>query len=477
MSLDGVRKPDSSPVHEFSQAFVHSLFEEPIRALRQLPGLDSHSSKANQPDYVDENPIGSQAWLAQQAGSCLGSLPWYLATHSGMGALVTQLRPQASAFKLALTSSALTGFSVDTFLRPTDVDYTNPDFIHQRLANGLSSALTFTSMTAMAGCLNRPILGMVDAAFLEKHIGNSTAAKLLRNKEITSRLAGSIAGITVNAPTGLLAAHSNSLFKEGRLANDKVVYESVIASTVVGAGFGAFNKIKSPEITTRRATPPQGLKQRDVPKPLLKIGQIECYRESDMTNLEKSIQILRLESSTDALTNLPNNRAGETILRQNFYSSQRNNSPLSLLFLDLDGFKAVNDKAGHDQGDLVLQDVARKLRMQCRKQDTIYRKGGDEFVAILPDTHYEGAQKIARQIQQIINLEIEHPTAPLKVGTSIGIFTYEPWQSAIQDISELLQAADQLMYSDKQMRKSIGISELAKQAQNKPSHMPNDWIL
>lgn len=473
--LEGIQKADSSPVNEFSQEFIHSLLDEPCKAIRQLQGASEHSTKAHQ---VDNTPIGSSRWLAKQVGSCLGSLPWYLATHSAMGTLVRRLSPQASAFRCTLTSSALTGFTVDAFLKSTDVDRSSNNFVHQRLANGLSGALTFASMSAMAGCVNSKILGSVDTLVAEKHLGNSAIAQLLRSKAVSNRLAGSISGAAVGAPTGFIAAHSNSLFKEGTLAKDEVVAESMLSSSLIGAGFGAFNKVKSPEITLRKNPAHQEfiVAGAQIPRPLLKVGTLECYRESDITNLEKSIQHLKSESSTDALTNLPNNRAGEIVLKQNFDSSRRNNRPLSLLFLDLDGFKAVNDKAGHDQGDLVLQEVARKLRNHCRRQDTIYRKGGDEFVAILPETTYEGARKIARQIQEIVKMEIDHPNEPLKVGTSLGIYTYEPWQSTVQSITELLRAADQLMYTDKQMRKA-SIARFDNRDQTKPSQMPSERTL
>ncbi len=346
------------------------------------------------------------------------------------------------------------------------------------MANGGSGALSFVTMVGLAGVLNRPILKSVNAITAENKIGNSLLAKIVRHEAVSSRLSGIASGVAVGAPAGFVAAESNAFFRHGQLANKDTLVDSVAASTIIGGGFGAFNKIKSPEIARKKyvahngvivenldgirreiGPTPYALQPGDTlvhVEPLFKIGSFACYRGADIVRLEKSVQHWKKESSIDALTNLPNNKAGEIVLKQNFQSAKRNNSPLSLVFMDLDGFKAVNDHVGHNQGDLVLQEVAKKLQSQCRGQDTIYRKGGDEFVAILPETDYQGAKKIAEQIQDTIKLEVEHPdkTRTLKVGTSVGTYTYEPGKGCIQSIEDLIKAADELMYKNKHARKS-----------------------
>jgi diguanylate cyclase (GGDEF)-like protein len=118
------------------------------------------------------------------------------------------------------------------------------------------------------------------------------------------------------------------------------------------------------------------------------------------------------------------------------------------MFLDLDGFKEINDELGHEIGDQVLKSVAASLRSCMRKSDTIARFGGDEFTVLLPRIKHEGdeitvAQKILSMVKQPLQLE----GRTITVSASIGIAVY-PRDGADQDV--LLRTADAAMYKAKQ---------------------------
>ena len=104
----------------------------------------------------------------------------------------------------------------------------------------------------------------------------------------------------------------------------------------------------------------------------------------------------------------------------------RNRTPLSVLMLDLDGFKPVNDRHGHADGDRVLRDVARTIRSVVRDNDIVARYGGDEFVVVMPDTGEEGAQEVARRV--IVDVrESKHEMSDgslTRVGVSGGLAMY-----------------------------------------------------
>jgi diguanylate cyclase (GGDEF)-like protein len=125
---------------------------------------------------------------------------------------------------------------------------------------------------------------------------------------------------------------------------------------------------------------------------------------------------------------------------------------LALLFIDLDGFKPINDAHGHDAGDAVLETLGRRLQAVLRGSDTAARIGGDEFVILAEGTHgRDDAVLIAEKVLQEINSPITWHGSPLGVGASIGIALYP--QHA-QDADTLLTSADNAMYSAKQRGKN-----------------------
>ena len=145
----------------------------------------------------------------------------------------------------------------------------------------------------------------------------------------------------------------------------------------------------------------------------------------------------------DSLTDLPNRALFQDRLQQAILRSHRDDRGVSVLLIDLDGFKEVNDAFGHHAGDLVLQEVAMRLRGALRTSDTVARLGGDEFAVLLPATDVNRAELSARKVLH----DLEHPFVTedraLAISASIGVAGV-PWHAATGE--ELLQKADSAMY-------------------------------
>ncbi len=152
-------------------------------------------------------------------------------------------------------------------------------------------------------------------------------------------------------------------------------------------------------------------------------------------------------SKRDALTGLLNRRELETILNEAITSSDRHEHGLAVLFVDLDGFKKVNDSFGHSKGDTVLQTVAEKIRFCVRDTDSAIRFGGDEFVLVLE--HFENrstAASVAQRVLSTLAQDIHLDGQPIELSASIGISFYPENGETPQ---ELIDSADATMYRAK----------------------------
>lgn len=168
----------------------------------------------------------------------------------------------------------------------------------------------------------------------------------------------------------------------------------------------------------------------------------------DISLRKKSEEEVRQLAYFDHLTGLPNRRLFRDRLEQDVRRVERNNSSLALLFIDLDRFKEVNDTLGHDKGDVLLIETARRIRQHVRGADTFARLGGDEFTIILPD--YGDESSINRVVKDVLR-EIETPFdlgggSVGHISCSIGIVFYPQDATNIED---LLKHADQAMYAAK----------------------------
>ncbi|MFK3740790.1 PAS domain S-box protein [Massilia sp. TN1-12] len=154
------------------------------------------------------------------------------------------------------------------------------------------------------------------------------------------------------------------------------------------------------------------------------------------------------EARHDALTGLPNRRALMEQLPVAQKRAQRAGHALALLFIDLDGFKAVNDSRGHDAGDRLLEQVARHLRAAVRETDGVYRLAGDEFTVVLENMQQaRDAVAIAEKLIGAVSQPVDVGGGQVQVGASIGIALYPP--ASALDADALIKEADHWMYQAK----------------------------
>lgn len=152
----------------------------------------------------------------------------------------------------------------------------------------------------------------------------------------------------------------------------------------------------------------------------------------------------------DTLTGLLNRRALNELLPQAQARSQRHGIGFALLFIDLDGFKAINDQLGHDAGDHLLVTVAHRLRETVRQNDTVVRLAGDEFTVVLEgeSCRLEDAQRVARKLIEAISVPVDINGSVARIGASVGIAMQSPAQQL--GAEEMLREADKQMYLAKQ---------------------------
>jgi diguanylate cyclase (GGDEF)-like protein/PAS domain S-box-containing protein len=156
---------------------------------------------------------------------------------------------------------------------------------------------------------------------------------------------------------------------------------------------------------------------------------------------------LESQAVTDALTGLPNRRGFNQALTLAISRAERNGKCLAVLYLDLDGFKRINDSLGHSAGDEVLKQVAEKLRQCLRPQDVLARMGGDEFTALLDALdHPEDAARVAEKLIERVSVRQKVEGIDVTLGVSIGVATYPEGGG---DGDGLLRAADMAMYEAK----------------------------
>ncbi|NES01867.1 MAG: CHASE2 domain-containing protein [Okeania sp. SIO2F4] len=173
--------------------------------------------------------------------------------------------------------------------------------------------------------------------------------------------------------------------------------------------------------------------------------------ELDNAQLKQLGDSLHHQANHDPLTGLPNRKQFYECLSQAIEWANLNDKMVGLLFLDLNGFKAVNDTLGHAIGDLLLKEVAKRLQGCLRGSDTVSRLGGDEFTVILPGIPGKlGASRVAEKICHTINQPFKLENNTLSVGTSIGISLY-PLDA--EEIDQLINHADSAMYEDKKKHK------------------------
>ena len=162
---------------------------------------------------------------------------------------------------------------------------------------------------------------------------------------------------------------------------------------------------------------------------------------------EQTAEISRLRelAETDSLTGIANRRGFEKEIHRRYAETRRHERPFSLMAIDVDDLKQVNDLSGHSRGDELLQEIARVLHDNIRASDVVARIGGDEFAVILPGASLEAASHVARRIY-----DIAVPRLEARFGEKVGQLSTGIVQAhAGLTIEQILETADQRMYRAK----------------------------
>lgn len=196
----------------------------------------------------------------------------------------------------------------------------------------------------------------------------------------------------------------------------------------------------------------------------ISLGEIECTRskpfsikETDMIERLLGLLIYPLRNATlyqkaiaeafrDPLTQIGNRGAFDDALNREIYSHNRHATEFSLMVIDIDFFKKVNDTHGHIAGDSVLKEVAQIIRQTIRRSDEVFRYGGEEFVVILSKTQSEGAQFIAERVRKEIKKLTVKAKEQIKVTASIGVCS----TNKISDVNDIVYHADKALYQAKE---------------------------
>jgi diguanylate cyclase (GGDEF)-like protein len=176
--------------------------------------------------------------------------------------------------------------------------------------------------------------------------------------------------------------------------------------------------------------------------------QLTLESERENAQLAAERQRLATEASTDGLTGLANRRHLDEYLEEHFRIASRYGTPLSVMMVDIDHFKRVNDEYGHDVGDQVLREVALTLRETMREADLCARYGGEEFVVVMPSTGLEGATECAERVRAAVERRVMFASGnKLRVTVSVGVSGYRGGEQPAA--GWMVKEADMALYEAK----------------------------
>ncbi|WP_243368095.1 diguanylate cyclase [Fundidesulfovibrio soli] len=190
----------------------------------------------------------------------------------------------------------------------------------------------------------------------------------------------------------------------------------------------------------------------------LYLGMLNSRLQEAMANLREAEAELTIRADTDMLTGLYNRRRFSEIVNSEITRALRYERPLSLILMDMDHFKLVNDTWGHPVGDEVLREVSGRVRRSARSNDFVARLGGEEFAVLLPETTLEDAVALAERIRQAVSCRPAHMVGAQAVSCTLSLGVAEVCPS-IQDFSSLYKAVDEALYrAKKQGRNRTAVS-------------------
>jgi diguanylate cyclase (GGDEF)-like protein len=189
-------------------------------------------------------------------------------------------------------------------------------------------------------------------------------------------------------------------------------------------------------------------------------AELEAEHRQRVTNrtnaLERQMSSLRVQATRDALTGLHNRRMLEECLPKMIHECRQASRTLSILAIDVDNFKTLNDSLGHATGDEFLRSIAQILRSGVRDGDAAIRCGGDEFIVLLPGCSLDAARQLADRLSAMVHSLAKTIKSPIPPGLSVGSASLDILAASAsieQTMAELLEAADKQLYIKKAARK------------------------
>lgn len=181
------------------------------------------------------------------------------------------------------------------------------------------------------------------------------------------------------------------------------------------------------------------------------------FSESDIELLkdlaalaEREIELTQL-ANEDELTHIANRRGFKLQANECLRHCHRRELPVSVVYIDVNDFKQINDKYGHAEGDRTLSIIADCMRALCRESDVVARVGGDEFVAMLADTTREGGERVLARFRALLEDLSRENSLPYDISLSYGVVEFDPVVHS--NLAELMDEGDQLMYLQKKQSK------------------------
>lgn len=207
------------------------------------------------------------------------------------------------------------------------------------------------------------------------------------------------------------------------------------------------SRTPSNRVMTNDSTNPKNSQTQALPA--CPVGKDDCAALSEISQLRNSLDELSQLVRTDPLTGIANYRYFVMALEQEIERTKRTAQPTSLIMLDIDFFKKVNDEWGHEVGNQALIHVSKQIQKTLRKLDIACRYGGEEFAIILPNTDLSASIPVAQRVRQaIFATPLKVADKQLSMSASLGIDTFLLGQSCTPE--ELVQRADHYLYQAKQ---------------------------
>lgn len=192
---------------------------------------------------------------------------------------------------------------------------------------------------------------------------------------------------------------------------------------------------------------------------LLGFALVPCFGTLGflLMHVGRASHYLERLADTDPLTGAHNRRALESIGRRVLSAARRHKEPVSLLMIDADHFKAINDRYGHEAGDAALLSMMQTISRSLREEDIVGRIGGEEFVVILPNADADGAMEVAERVRTAMQGTVIDPDRlPLSLTVSVGITTTD---TAEENLDELIRRADLGLYEAKARGRNLSIHQ------------------